>query len=445
MKIRVSSPRLALGLMLALGMPATAFAQTGGALCPVERIAANAQRPDQPLMPTISAYSVNAISDPVAERARGETAARVVGGDEQRGWLRIDLTLSAPVAAGCVLPFSIVREGVTQEQIERPNSIELVRGIHEIFDGPNIENGIVIGAGSGDFERALAVSANGTDKVAMELPVQAVVGTSPRTHRLLLLLGRAFSDARPFQLTVEPLPPFSVRAIAAPVVAGTETTLQVEQPTRLHPESRQMPVTWSVTPTGLGQFREVNRTVRAATASSLWTMDFVPARTNVIFVGGPVTEPTSGEIRVAYAGRTVMTPVTVLPGEVQCEPQFTTMAVPGGVDVTLSNRSTKACPRYNLRVVAPTGITPTSAPLAAAVRTAVPQSIARAGTPSVLAGNTTPVAALVPTVARFRLTPGALAMFAKIHIEAEPLDTALPTVRIEFRPTSAELAIMRKQ
>lgn len=445
MKINVSSPHLALGLMLALGTPATAFAQDGGSLCPVERIAASSPRPDQPLMPTITAYSVNAITDPVAERARGETAARVVGGDEQRGWLRIDITLSAPVAAGCTLPFSIVREGVTQSQVERPNSVELVRGIHEIFDGPDVEDGLLVGAGSRDFERALNTAANGTDKIAMELPVQAVVGTSPQTHRLLLMLGRSLADARPLQLTVEPLPPFTVRAIAAPVVGGTETTVQVDQPTRLHAESRRMPVTFSVSAAGLGQFRELNRSVRPATANAFWSVDFVPARATAIFVGGSVTAPTSGEIRVTYAGRSVSTPVTVLPGEAQCEPQFTSKAVSGGVDVTLSNGSTKACPRYNLRIVAPTGVTPTSAPLAAATRTAVSQSITGIATPSVLTGNTTPVAALTPTVARFRLAPGALATFTKISIDAEPLDSSLPTVRLEFRPTSAELAIIRKQ
>jgi hypothetical protein len=445
MKIRVSLPRLALGLMLALGSSSTAFAQVGGPLCPVERIAASSPRPDQVLMPTISAYSVNAITDPVAERTRGETAARVVGGDEQRGWLRIDVTLSAPVAAGCTLPFAIVREGVTQDQVERPNSVELLRGIHEIFDGLDFENGLPVGAGSRDFERALNAAANGTDKIAMELPVQALVGTSPKMHRLLLMLGRSLADARPLQLTVDPLPPFSVRAIAAPVVGGPETTVQVDQATRLHAESRKMPLTFSVSAASLGQFREINRGVRAATASALWSMDFVPARATVIFVGGSVTEPTNGDIHVTYAGRSVSTPVTVLPGEVQCQPQFTTKAVSGGVDVTLSNGSTKACPRYNLRIVSPTGVTPNSAPLAVAARTAVSQSITGIATPSVLTGNTTPVAALTPTVARFRLAPGALATFTKISIDAEPLDASLPTVRLEFRPTSAELAIMRKQ
>lgn len=445
MKNRFSSSRLGLGLMLALGMPATAFAQTGGSLCPVERIAANAQRPDQPLMPTISAYSVNAISDPVAERARGETAARVVGGDAQRGWLRIDVTLSAPVAAGCVLPFSIVREGVTAAQLAVPNREELLRGIHEIFDGPSVEGGQLVLGGSRDFEQALSAAANGTDRIAMELPIQANAGSSPKTHRLLLLLGSSLADARPLQLTVEPLPPFSIRAIAAPIVGGTETTLQVEQPTQLHAESRQMPVTWSMSASGLGQFRELNRSTRAATAESRWSDAFVPTRSNVIFIGGAVAEPTGGEIRVTYAGRTVSTPLTVLPGEAQCEPQFTTKAVPGGVDVTLSNGSAKACPRYNLRVVTPAKVTPANATIAAAAKPAVSQSIARVGTPSVLTGNATPIAAMTATVARFRLTPGALATPVRISIDAEPLDPALPTVRIEFNPTSAELATMRSQ
>lgn len=295
---------------------------------------------DRRPVPRILRYGVAAASDPASVPLRETREASVTGGDAQRGWLRIDVLFDAAIPRECRLPLKVTM--ASDQGNPRDSSVPLQ--LARVLDGFEP----VTGGGTTVMDHlagALAFAGNGSDTASFRIPIRATENDRSDRHALKLVMAGDYAGALPFSIIVNPLPAFSLVPPAGPLTAGTATLLRAQHSQALLPGTAAMPATFRVAPATLGRW-EMARSSTPAEVTSRWDERFTPMRSEAALVPAQIDQPVQGTVTVTFAGRSQSMPVTINPAPPTCDPAFALAAAPGGLRLTMTNRSRGTCPAH---------------------------------------------------------------------------------------------------
>lgn len=377
-RLRFRLPALLAGTGLAAIAAAPAAAQTGPAFsCQTGQVEQRGG-PDMRPVPRILRYAVAPGTDqtPVGALRESRTAS-VVGGDAERGWLRIDVQFDAAFPRDCRLPLELAladNPGSPDDQIAMGRMAQVLDGFDIIAGRPQTMV---------HLQNALRFLGSGTDTASYRIPIGIVSGTRPVNHALKLVVARDHAGGVPFTVTANPLPAFRLVPPSAPLAAGATTLVRVEHPVTLLPEAADMPVTFRLSSATLGRWQTAPAANPVETRGS-WNESFTPFRAEAALVPASAAQSASGTISASFAGRTESVPVTIAAAPAAaapaCDPVFAVAAVAGGLRLSVTNRGRGTCPVHlasplalgkavgqlspaKARLVIPTGLKTATGPL----------------------------------------------------------------------------------
>jgi hypothetical protein len=390
-------------------------------------------------VPRILRYAVAPDSDPAPAVPLRETrAANVTGGDEARGWLRIDVQFDAAIPRDCVLPLTVALAE------DRGNSGDqaILNRMAEVFDGFEVVAGRP--QVMDHLSSAMRFTGSGTDMASFRVPIRATSAARPVSHALKLVLVQDYAGGLPFSVTVAPLPAFTVVPPPGPLAAGAVTLVRAEHPVALLPGTAAMPVFFRLSSASLGRWQDAP----AATQTELrggWDDRFTPLRGEAALVPAALSQTTTGTLSVSFAGRTEAAPITIAGAPPQvpapapvtaCEPVFKVVAIAGGLRLTMVNRVRGNCP---VQLVRPRAFGKTLAPLSPPqAKLALPAGLKPPGG----AGTEGSVTFTLDKTALARLKPGTRFEF-DIIAEDERLAKALRESSITLSAT--DIAVITGQ
>jgi len=372
-----------LGLLAALAInPVQAntqqtFSCSTGRLDPPRALASDS-RP----VPRILAFGVRADTEPAPSRIRDVREATITGGDATRGWLRLDLLFDAAIPNGCNLPLTLT---VASDQGNPADRLVIERAA-KVLDGLEVgERGLP--QIMDHLRGALTFTGTGVDTASYRIPIRASESERVTSHAMKLVLAGNYASALPFNLVVAPLPSFTLVAPGGPLRSGSSVPLRAQHPLALLPGTAAMPVTFRLSSTTLGRFQNSSASTPSEVRGS-WDNRFTPLRADAAFLPASVTQTTQGTVAVTWAGRTQNMPVTVQAtpaANASCDPTFTLAAAPGGLRLTMTNRTAGSCPAYVATALMPSPPTLQLSPARATVQAGT------AGTPRLVSRATGPI------------------------------------------------------
>jgi hypothetical protein len=406
------------------------------------RATSGEQRP----VPRILRYGVAAATDPAAPPLRESREATVTGGDAARGWLRIDVVFDAAIPRDCKLPLKLTT--ATDQGGARDTGVgaQLTR----VLDG--LEP--IAGGGTSVMDHlagALTFTGNGSDTASFRIPIRATESAGPDRHALKLVMASDYAGGLPFTVVVNPLPVFSLVPPGGPLTAGTPTLLRAQHPVGLLPGTAAMPTRFRLTPATLGRWQGAS-TATPAEMTSRWDDRFAPMRSEAALVPALIDQPTQGTVTVTFAGRSQSMPVAINPAPPSCDPAFALAAAPGGLRLTMTNRSRGDCPAHVATPLMPARAIFQLGPAQATVQTASvsglrpvsPAPGLRATSVPMLSAQRNDGGALF-TINRMALIQLAVGTRFDIDVQPEGASGSTGKRRIGITLTAADLAVIRGQ
>ena len=406
------------------------------------RATSGEQRP----VPRILRYGVAAATDPAAPPLRESREATVTGGDAARGWLRIDVVFDAAIPRDCRLPLKLTMasdQGGARDTGVGAQMARVLDGLELTSDGRTTVMRHLAGA--------LAFAGMGSDTASFRIPIRATERAGADRHALKLVMASDYAGGLPFAVAVNPLPAFSLVPPGGPLTAGSPTLLRAQHPVALLPGTAAMPATFRVTPATLGRWAGAGP-LTPAEMTSRWDDRFSPMRSEAALVPALIDQPVQGTVTVTFAGRSQSMPVAVNPAPPSCDPAFALAAAPGGLRLTMTNRSRGACPAHVATAQMPARAIFQLSPAQATVQTASvsglrpvsPAPGLRATSVPMLSAQRSDGGALF-TINRMALIQLAVGTRFDIDVQPEGASGAQGRRRIGITLTAADLAVIRGQ
>ena len=331
-------------------------------------------------LPRILHFGVREDTEPASPRTRDARDATILGGDTTRGWLRLDLTFDEAIPNGCNLPLTLtmaIDQGNPSDRIVMERAARVLDGL-EVGERHNVMD---------HLRQALTFKGNGSDTASYRIPIRVSDTERVTTHAMKLVLAGNYASTLPFNVSVAPLPPFTLVAPTSVLRPGSPALLRVQHPQALLPGSAAMPVIFRLSSSTLGRFQNASASTPSEVRGS-WDSRFTPLRAEAAFLPASVTQTTQGTVAVTWAGRTQNMPVTVQATPVantSCDPTFTLAAAPGGLRLTMTNRTADSCPAYVATALMPSPPTLQLSPVRATIQAA------KAGSPRAISRVTGPI------------------------------------------------------
>lgn len=402
-------------------------------------------------VPRILRYGVAAATDPATVPLRETREAAVTGGDDQRGWLRIDVVFDAAIPRECRLPLKVtmaVDQGGSAlspatEQLSRVlDGLDLVEGRPQFMD---------------HLAGALAFAGSGGEAASFRIPIRATPGERAERHAMKLVMAGNHAGGLPFTVVVNPLPAFTLVAPPGALAAGSQALLRARHSVALLPGTAAMPVTFRLSPATLGRWQQA-RPATPSEITSRWDDRFTPPSSEAALVTASPDQPVQGTVSVTFAGRTQSVPVSVSAAPPTCDPAFSLAPVPGGLRLTMTNRSRGTCPAHVATPQMPARAIFQLSPMQATVQTPgisalrpvspspvspAPGSLRTTAVPMLSAQRSD--GGVLFTINRLALIQLAVGNQFDIDVQPEGASGAQGRRRIGITLTAADLAVIRGQ